>query len=150
MKKIIEKIKKLDKFKLLVIVIVILLVVGTILVIVNHNKKKIVKVNKKENIIEKLSGELYKEIDLDGFKFSNIRFEYNEKIFTYIVEVTNTTEGNKDFNGVAISLMKDDQKIGNIELYNKTTVEPGESIVLKNFSAEEFTEANGLEYSLIN
>ena len=147
-KRVINKIKEMDRFKLILIIIAVLVVVGAIILVI-HFKNKQSKPEKELTVVDMIPKELYKEVELEGFKISNIKFEYKDKIFTYMVDVTNTTNESKEFNGVVISLLKNNYEVGIIELYNKTTIEAGKSITLKNFSTKNYTEINKLEYTLI-
>ena len=136
--------KNMSKKKKIILVIIILVIITTLIYIILINKGK-----KNITVVDNIPKVMYKEKELEGFKFSDINFDFKNNVFEYKVKVTNTTKEPKEFYGVAIALMKGKNEIGRVELYNKTTLQPGESMIIKNFSTKNYTEADKLEYMLI-
>ena len=142
LEKVKEKLKSLDKKTIIISVLLIILIILAIVI-------SIKKDNESKNPIDKIPKQLYKEKKLEDFKFSDIKFEYKDQIYTYIVTVTNTSDSAKDFYGVKIDLIDKNNELGSIEMYNKTTIEPGKSIELKNYSTKDYTKVKDFKYELV-
>ena len=145
-KRFINYFGNLDKKKRIILgvsVIVIIIAIVLCVIIINKNK------NKNVTVVDNIPKAMYKEQKIDGLKFSDIEFDFKNNLFEYRVKVTNVSKEPKDFYGVAISLIKGKDETGRVELYNKTTIQPGESIIIKNFSTKNYTEADKLKYALI-
>ena len=140
-----NRIKKLGKKRIVILVIIVILLVALVISLNTHKPKK----ENTKTLRENIADEVFNKKDLEGFEFSDIEINLKNRLFEYKVTVTNTNEEAKDFYGVAIKLIKDKKEIGQVEMYNKTTIEPRNSIILKNYSTKNYTEADKLEYTLI-
>lgn len=136
--------KNLSKKTKIILGVIVLIIIAILvyLIFINKDKKDI-------TVVDNIPKVMYKEKELDGFKFSDIDFDFKNNVFEYKVKVTNTTKEAKDFYGVAIALMKGKNEAGRVELYNKATLQPGESMIIRSFSTKNYTEADKLEYILL-
>ena len=143
-----EWFKKMDiKIKIALIALVCLIVAtGTFFVVrslTNKEKKHepVINYNKNEEIL--------KDREINGISIHDVTLQTVDGQSNYRAQATNKTDAPIEFNGIALTLYKDAEEIGTIEMYPNRTLEPGETIDIVNYNDMNLNEATSIKLELV-
>ena len=143
-----EWFKKLDiKIKIVLIALVCLIfATGTFFVVRGLTNKKekpepVINYNKNEEIL--------KDREIQGISIHDITLQTVDGQSNYRAKATNKTDAPIEFNGIAITLYKDGEEIGTIEMYPNRTLQPGETVDIVNFNDMNLNEATSVKLELV-